>query len=165
MSLETAQQYLTDLGHGDDVIVTPESVETGTVEQAAAALGVDPARIAKTLSFRGTEPDTAILVVMAGDARVHNGAFKRAFGTKAHMLHGDEVERLTGHQPGGVCPFANPPSARVYLDTSLQRFATVYPACGNDHSAIELPCEELARVTGDPQWVTVSTVAPPATGA
>lgn len=158
MSLETAQQYLAERGHGDDVIVTPQSVVTATVEEAAAALGVEPARIAKTLSFRGPEPDTAILVVMAGDARVHNSSFKRTFGVKAHMLRGDEVEHLTGHQPGGVCPFANPPAATVYLDTSLQRFTTVYPACGNDHSAIELNCAELERVTGGPQWVTVSTL-------
>lgn len=165
MSLETARQYLADHGHGDDVIVTPESVGTATVEDAAAALGVEPARIAKTLSFRGPDPDTAILVVMAGDARVHNGPFRRTFGVKAHMLHGEEVERLTGHRPGGVCPFANPPSARVYLDTSLQRFTTVYPACGNDHSAIELSCAELERVTGGPQWVTVSTAGSSASGA
>lgn len=159
MSLETARRYLAERGHVDDVIVTPESVGTATVEAAAAALGVEPARIAKTLSFRGPEPDTAILVVMAGDARVQNGSFKRTFGVKAHMLHGDEVEHLTGHRPGGVCPFANPPAARVYLDTSLQRFTTVFPACGNDHSAIELSCAELERVTGRPQWVTVSAVA------
>jgi Uncharacterized conserved protein len=161
MSLETAQQYLAERGHGDDVMVTPPSVATATVEAAAAALGVEPARIAKTMSFRGAEPDTAILVVLAGDARVHNGSFKRTFGVKAHMLRGDEVEHLTGHRPGGVCPFANPPSARVYLDTSLQRFETVYPACGDDHSVIELSCAELARVTGGPQWVTVSTVGAP----
>ncbi|GAA4626498.1 YbaK/EbsC family protein [Cellulomonas oligotrophica] len=154
MSLDLARAHLARFGRADDVIVTERS--SATVELAAQALGVEPARIAKTLSFRGPEPGTALLVVVAGDARVDNAAFRAAFGVKARMLGGDEVEELTGHAPGGVCPFGNPPSATVRLDTSLQRFASVFPACGDAASAIELTCDELAHVTGDPGWVTVS---------
>lgn len=154
MSLEIARTHLAAHGRADDIVVTTES--SATVELAAAALGVEPARIAKTLSFRGPAPDTAILVVMAGDSRLDNAAFKREFGLKASMLKGDDVERLTGHEPGGVCPFGNPGSATVHLDTSMRRFASVFPACGTGNSAIELSCEELERVTDAAPWVTVS---------
>ena len=156
MSLETARAHLAAYGRDGDVIETAHS--SATVELAAAALGVEPQRIAKTLSFRGVFPDTAILVVAAGDARVDNAAFKAAFGLKARMLVADEVLRLTGHEPGGVCPFGNPPAATVYLDTSLQRFATVFPACGNAASAIELTCDELAELGQAEGWVTVTTI-------
>ncbi|MBN9375946.1 MAG: YbaK/EbsC family protein [Cellulomonas sp.] len=156
MSLETARAHLASYGRADDVIETARS--SATVELAAAALGVEPRRIAKTLSFRGASPETAILVITAGDARVDNAAFKAAFGLKARMLVADEVLRLTGHEPGGVCPFGNPPAATVYLDTSLQRFDTVFPACGSAASAIELTCEEL-RVLGRAHgWVAVTTI-------
>lgn len=154
MSLDSARAHLAAFGRDQDVIRAVGS--SATVELAAQALGVAPQRIAKTLSFRGADPGTALLVVVAGDARVDNAAFKAAFGVKARMLAGDEVPRLTGHEPGGVCPFANPPSARVYLDTSLQRFATVFPACGDAASAIELTCDELAALGGATGWVTVT---------
>lgn len=154
MSLEIARAHLAAHGRAEDIVVTTES--SATVELAAAALGVEPARIAKTLSFRGPEPDTAVLVVMTGDARLDNAAFKREFGLKASMLKGDDVERLTGHEPGGVCPFGNPETASVHLDTSLRRFASVFPACGTGNSAIELTCEELEKVTDGAPWVTVS---------
>ncbi|RLV55329.1 YbaK/EbsC family protein [Aeromicrobium phragmitis] len=154
MSLETARAHLEAFSRGDDVVVTAES--SATVELAAAALGVDPERIAKTLSFRAAEPNAAILVVLAGDARLDNAAFKRTFAVKASMLKGDDVERLTGHAPGGVCPFANPPGAAVYLDTSLRRFASVFPACGSANSAIEVTCDELEKLAGTTDWVTVS---------
>ncbi len=156
MSLETARAHLAGYGRADDVIETARS--SATVELAAAALGVEPRRIAKTLSFRGVSPETAILVVTAGDARVDNAAFKAAFGFKARMLVADEVLRLTGHEPGGVCPFGNPPAATVFLDTSLQRFDTVFPACGNAASAIELTCDELAELGRAAGWVTVTTL-------
>ena len=156
MSLETARAHLAGYGRADDVIETARS--SATVELAAAALGVEPRRIAKTLSFRGVSPETAILVVTAGDARVDNAAFKAAFGLKARMLAADEVLRLTGHEPGGVCPFGNPPAATVFLDTSLQRFDTVFPACGNAASAIELTCDELAELGRAAGWVTVTTL-------
>lgn len=163
MSLDTARAHLARFGLADAVIVTERS--SATVELAAAALGVEPARIAKTLSLRGAEAGSAILVVLAGDARLDNAAFKRAFGTKPRMLAGDEVERLTGHAPGGVCPFGNPDAARVYLDTSLRRFATVFPACGDAASAIELTCDRLAEVAGAAGWVAVSTLPATADGA
>ena len=156
MSLETARAHLAGYGRAGDVIETAHS--SATVELAAAALGVAPQRIAKTLSFRGPSPETAILVVAAGDARVDNAAFKAAFGLKARMLAADEVLSLTGHEPGGVCPFGNPPAATVYLDTSLQRFDTVFPACGSAASAIELTCDELALLGGARGWVTVTTI-------
>ncbi len=154
MSLDRARDHLAQFGRADDVIVTDHS--SATVELAAQALGVAPQRIAKTLSFRGTEPGTAILVVLAGDARLDNAGFKQAFGLKARMLGGEEVERLTGHEPGGVCPFGNPESATVWLDTSLQRFESVFPAAGDAASAIELTCDELETVARPAGWVTVS---------
>lgn len=156
MSLESARAHLDGYGRGGDIIETARS--SATVELAAAALGVAPKRIAKTLSFRGPAPQTAILVVAAGDARVDNAAFKAAFGLKARMLAGDEVPLLTGHEPGGVCPFGNPPAATVYLDTSLRRFETVFPACGSAASAIELTCDELAHLGRSAGWVTVTTI-------
>lgn len=156
MSIERARAHLAVFGRDGDVIETAQS--SATVELAAAALGVAPQRIAKTLSFRGAEPGTAILVVAAGDARVDNAAFKAAFGVKARMLAGDEVLTLTGYEPGGVCPFGNPPAATVHLDTSLQRFDTVFPACGNAASAIELTLDDLATLGGSTGWVTVTTI-------
>ncbi len=154
MSLERAREHLDRYGLGDAIRVTERS--SATVALAAEALGVAPERIAKTLSFRAAEPGHAVLVVMAGDARVDNAAFRAAFGVKARMLAGDEVEALTGYPPGGVCPFGNPVTATVHLDTSLRRFATVFPACGTAASAVELTCERLEEVTGGAPWVTVS---------
>lgn len=129
---------------------------TATVELAAEAFGVEGARIAKTLSFRGGEPGTCVLVVTAGDARVHSGDFKRAVGLKGTMLTADEVPELTGHPVGGVCPFANPETATVYLDTSLRRFSTVFPACGSPNSAIEVTPEDLFTLAEAESWITVT---------
>lgn len=154
MSLELARAHLARFGRADDVIVTERS--SATVELAAAALGVERARIAKTLSFRDGDSDAALLVVLAGDARLDNAAFKRTFGFKARMLSGDDVERLTGHAPGGVCPFGNPEGTRVALDVSLRRFASVFPACGSPASAIELTCDDLESVTAPSTWVDVA---------
>lgn len=156
MSIDTAREHLARFGRDGDIIETAQS--SATVELAALALGVEPRRIAKTLSLRGAEPDTAILVVVAGDGRLDNAGFKGVFGIKPRMLAGDEIERLTGHAPGGVCPFGNPPAASVYLDTSLQRFDTVFPACGNAASAIELTCADLEHISGAAGWVTVASL-------
>jgi len=154
MSIESVQDFLSEHGRGGDIRRTDGS--SATVAEAAAAFGVEPARIAKTLSFRGDSPDTCVLVVMAGDARTDNAAFKARFGRKATMLKADEVEALTGHPVGGVCPFANPESATVFLDTSLKRFDTVFPAAGSPDSAIELTPAELEELSGATAWVTVS---------
>ena len=126
---------------------------SATVELAAQTLGVRPARIAKTLSFALGEG--CMLVVAAGDARVDNRKFKDAFSMKAKMLAPDEVERLTGSEVGGVCPFALPEGTPVYLDVSLKRFATVFPACGITNSAMEVTCDELFRYSRATAWVDV----------
>lgn len=157
MSIESVQDFLSEHGRGGDIRRTDGS--SATVAEAAAAFGVEAARIAKTLSFRGDSPDTCVLVVMAGDARTDNAAFKARFGRKATMLKADEVEALTGHPVGGVCPFANPESAAVFLDTSLKRFDTVFPAAGSADSAIELTPAELEVLSGATAWVTVSRLA------
>ncbi len=156
MSLESVREHLAAHGRDGDIRQTDGS--SATVAEAAAAFGVEAARIAKTLSFRGDTSDTAILVVMAGDARTDNAAFKATFGRKASMLKADEVERLTGHPVGGVCPFANPSTATIYLDTSLKRFRTVFPAAGSPDSAIELTPGELEELSGAAGWVTVSRI-------
>lgn len=153
MSVESVKEYLAARGRTD---VLESSESTATVALAAAAFGVEPERIAKTLSFRGIEPGSCVLVVTAGDARVNSGDFKRAVGLKGKMLTADEVEELTGHPVGGVCPFDNPPGATVYLDTSLQRFETVFPACGSANTAIEVTPEELFSLAEAKDWVTVT---------
>lgn len=131
-------------------------VSSATVELAAAALKCEPARIAKTLSFY--TPDGAILVVMAGDARVDNPKFKAQFNTKAKMLSPDDAENLIGHAVGGVCPFAVNDGVRVYLDGSLKRFETVYPACGSSNSGIGLSIGELEKYSNSCGWVDVSKI-------
>ncbi|MGJ9412123.1 YbaK/EbsC family protein [Aeromicrobium sp. CF4.19] len=156
MSIESARAHLARFGREGDVIETSGS--SATVELAAAELGVEPARIAKTLAFYGAEEGTSILVVAAGDVRVDNAAFKRTFGLKARMLRTEDVERLTGHAPGGVCPFANPEVASVHLDESLHRFGTLFPAVGNAASAIELSPQEISEVAGAIGWVSVTKV-------
>lgn len=160
MSIESARAHLARFGRDGDVVETSGS--SATVELAAAELGVEPARIAKTLGFYGREPGTSILVVAAGDARVDNAAFKATFGIKARMLKADDVETLTGHAIGGVCPFANPDTAAVHLDESLRRFASVFPAVGNAASAIELTPDELEVVAEPVGWVSVTKQPPPA---
>lgn len=161
MSETTARAHLEQFGRGDDVLVLPAS--SATVELAAAAVGVDPARIAKTLSLYSADGDAAILVVAAGDARLNSGDFKRAFGHKGRFLAAGDVGRLTGHEPGGVCPFANPASTRVFLDESLRRFDTVYPAAGGPNTAIELTIADLERLSGAEGWVSVTRLPNAAT--
>lgn len=152
MSIEQVRAFFAEVGRADEI--QEFEVSSATVELAAAALDVEPARIAKTLSFH-SEDEGCILVVAAGDAKVDSSKFKREFSIKAKMLKPDEVFLLTGHAVGGVCPFANPDGARTYLDISLQRFETVFPACGSSNSAIELTCEELFQFADGLQWVDV----------
>ena len=153
MSFERASQFLHSQGYGDRIIVLKES--SATVAEAAAALGTDPDRIAKTLSFKlGEDP---ILVVTAGDAKIDNSKYKHFFGMKAKMLTPEEAVERIGHAVGGVCPFALPEDVKTYLDLSLRRFDTVFPAVGSAASAIELTCDQLERCCGKNfvQWVDV----------
>lgn len=151
MSMERARAHLEKYGLQDRIQEFTES--SATVELAAQRLGVEPARIAKTLSFK--VDDHAILIVAAGDVKIDNPKYKAAFHTKAKMLAHDEVEELTGHMVGGVCPFGVKEGVEVYLDESLKRFTTVFPAVGTAASAIELTIPELERVSCFCQWVDV----------
>lgn len=152
MGFEKVKSYLNSLGCKGKALEFETS--SATVELAAQAVGVIPARIAKTLSFKRGEG--CILVVAAGDARIDNTKFKAAFGLKAKMLTADEVIHFTGHAVGGVCPFAIESSqVEIFLDQSLKRFSTVYPACGSSNSAIELTCEELFLYAKASEWVDV----------
>ncbi|MEF9969756.1 MAG: YbaK/EbsC family protein [Ruthenibacterium sp.] len=151
MSVETVKEYLKQWNL--DTRVQEFDVSSATVELAAEALHCEGARIAKTLSF--ALGDAAILIVTAGDAKIDNTKYKAQFGTKAKMLSYDDVAAKTGHTVGGVCPFAILPDVAVYLDASLRRFATVYPACGSANSAIELTPTELETCVPNAQWVDV----------
>ena len=156
MSVETVKSYLEAFGLGDKVQELGES--SATVELAARALGVEPARIAKTLSFLTGEGP--VLVVAAGEVKVDNAKYKAFFHQKAKMLSPQEALDLVGHPVGGVCPFAVKEGVRVYLDESLRRFETVFPACGSGNSAIELTLPELEQASGFLQWVDVCKKAP-----
>lgn len=151
MSIERARAYLQQYGIGDRIRELPTS--SATVALAAQALGCAPQRIAKTLSFLVEEK--AILIVTAGDMKIDNGKYKKQFGTKAKMLSPDQVTELIGHAVGGVCPFGVKEGVRVYLDESLKRFETVFPACGSGNSAIELTIPELEKYSGFESWVDV----------
>ena len=151
MSLDRVKAYFAALGMEDRVRVL--EVSSATVDLAAAALGCEPCRIAKSLAFR--TPEGAVLVVAAGDARIDNPKYKAQFGCKATMLTPDETLSLIGHAVGGVCPFAVNAGVRVYLDQSLKRFDTVFPACGSGNSAIELSIPELEQYSGFIGWVDV----------
>ena len=152
MSISRVREYLRPLGLDGRILEFP--VSSATVELAAQAAGVIPARIAKSLSFM--LPDGPILVVAAGDAKVDNPRFKAQFHVKAKMLGHDEVGALIGHDVGGVCPFALNDGVRTFLDASLKRFDTVFPACGSANSAIELTPGELASAAqGFQGWVDV----------
>ena len=151
MAIERVRAYFKTFGAEDRILEFP--VSSATVALAAEALGCEPARIAKTLSFASGE--SCILVVAAGDAKVDNAKFKARFSMKAKMLSPEDAERLVGHAVGGVCPFAVNEGIPVYLDESLRRFQTVYPACGSSNSAIELTLEELERFSGAQAWVDV----------
>ena len=152
MSIDLVREYLTPLGLGEKILEFETS--SATVDLAAQAAGVIPARIAKSLSLM--LPDGPILVVTAGDARIDNPRFKAQFHTKARMLGHDEVSERIGHDVGGVCPFAIREDVRVWLDVSLKRFDSVFPACGSANSAIELTCDQLEAAAQNFQgWVDV----------
>ena len=151
MSLEAVKAYLAPFGMADRVREFP--VSSATVALAAEALNCAPGRIAKTLSF--LVRDVPILIVAAGDARIDNAKYKARFGTKAKMLAPEDAEKLIGHAVGGVCPFAVNEGVTAYLDESLKRFDTVFPACGSSNSAIELTPAELEVVSQSAAWVDV----------
>ena len=151
MSLEKAKAYLAEKGYADHVIELEDS--SATVQLAAQALGVEPGMIAKTRSFLIGEE--AILILTEGTARVDNRKYKDTFHMKAKMIPFEEVEKWIGHAPGGVCPFGIKEGVKVYLDESLKQFDTVYPAAGNDHSAVKLTIAELEEVAGAVGWVDV----------
>lgn len=152
MSIDKVKAYFRQFGMEDRV--QEFDVSSATVTLAAQALHCEPCRIAKTLSF--LVADGPVLVVAAGDAKIDNPKYKAQFGMKAKMLSPEEAESLIGHAVGGVCPFAVNEGVRVYLDASLRRFETVFPACGSSSSAIELTIPELERYSGMTAWVDVS---------
>ena len=143
MSIAAVREYFAQFGMADQVLEFETS--SATVELAAQAVGVIPARIAKSLSFK--VDGKAILIIAAGDAKVDNAKFKAHFHTKAKMLTPEEVTELVGHAIGGVCPFAIKEGVEVYLDESMRRFETVFPAAGSSNSAIQLTCEQLEQYT------------------
>ena len=151
MAIEQTREDLRRWGAAERILELPES--SATVELAAQALHCLPAHIAKTLAFRAKEQ--VLLIVMAGDARVDNKKYKSLFGAKAAMLPYDQTEEAVGHAPGGVCPFGRKAGIPVYLDVSLRRFSTVYPACGSANSAIALTIPELERYAEAADWVDV----------
>lgn len=152
MSIETGRAYLTRKGYGERIMEF--AVSSATVELAAQAVGCEGARIAKTLSFAVGEG--CVLIVCAGDAKIDNSKFKQFFHCKATMLSPERVEAFTGHTVGGVCPFGiEREDVTTYLDLSLQRFETVYPAAGNAASAVRLSCEELYDLANAAGWIDV----------
>lgn len=151
MSIERVKEYFQS--YGIENRIQEFEVSSATVELAAAALSCDPARIAKTLSF--LVEDHAVLIVAAGDAKVDNAKYKARFHTKAKMLSPEQVVELVGHAVGGVCPFGVKEGVEVYLDMSMKRFETMFPACGSSNSAIELTIPELEECSGHAGWVDV----------
>lgn len=152
MSLQSVKDHFKKWNRDSDIMEFDTS--SATVDMAAEAIGVLPARIAKTLSFRG-EGDHAILVVAAGDAKIDNKKFRNTFHMKARMLSAEEVVEQTGHVIGGVCPFGLANDLDVYLDVSMKRFDTLFPACGSTNSAIELTCDEIFEYSGAKNWIDV----------
>ena len=151
MAIEAVKEYFAQFGMAERV--REFDVSSATVELAAQALGCEPCRIAKTLSF--LVDDHAILIVTAGDAKIDNPKYKTQFGVKAKMLSPEDAETMVGHAVGGVCPFGIREGVTVYLDESLKRFTTVFPACGSGNSAIELTIPELEQYSGYVSWVDV----------
>ncbi len=154
MAIDKVRVHLAQFGAQDRILEFETS--SATVELAAAAAGVEPARIAKTLSFDVS--GEVVLLVCAGDVKVKSGKFKAHFGVKPKMLEFSSVEARVGHAVGGVCPFGVNSGVKVYLDNSLKRFETVFPAAGSDNSAIELTCGELEEFSGALEWVDVCEV-------
>ena len=154
MSIEKVKKVFADFGIENRILEF--DVSSATVALAAEALGCEPQRIAKTLSFMCA--DKPILIVAAGDAKIDNPKYKAQFGTKAKMLTPDEAVSLIGHAVGGVCPFAVNDGVEIYLDESLKRFETVFPACGSSNSAIEMTIAELERYSGSSAWIDVCKI-------
>ncbi|MCF0229033.1 MAG: YbaK/EbsC family protein [Parasporobacterium sp.] len=152
MAFDKASEYLEKKGYKDRVMQF--EVSSATVELAAEAVGTDPARIAKSLTFMVDEKP--VMILCAGDAKVNNSKFKGFFHTKAKMLTPEQVHDLIGHDIGGVCPFGINEGVTVYLDESLKRFDIVYPACGSSSSAVRLSIPELEEVSGFTQWADVT---------
>ncbi|MBP1926985.1 prolyl-tRNA editing enzyme YbaK/EbsC (Cys-tRNA(Pro) deacylase) [Sedimentibacter acidaminivorans] len=151
MSIEKVREYLKQYNREEDILEMESS--TATVELAAQALGTAPARIAKSLSFQYGE--SAMIIVVAGDAKIDNKKFKNEFGFKAKMLSPEDAIKFTGHAVGGVCPFALPNDVKVFLDESMKRFETMFPACGSSNSAIELTLGELEEYSISLKWINV----------
>ena len=151
MSIERVREYFRSFGMEERILEFP--VSSATVELAAQAVGCQPARIAKTLSF--LVDGQAVLIVTAGDAKVDNAKFKAYFHTKAKMLAPEQVTELIGHAIGGVCPFGVKDGVRVFLDESMKRFATVFPAAGSSNSAIEMTMTDLETYSGFEAWVDI----------
>lgn len=149
MGVEKVRNYLKEFGLEDRVLEFDKS--SATVEEAAIAVGCQPAHIAKTMSF--LQKEGPILVVLAGDIRLNNQKYKKNFKQKAKMIPFDEVEGYIGHPPGGVCPFALPEGVKVYLDLSLKQYETVYPAAGTGNSAVRLSPEELQKACPGAEWI------------
>ena len=154
MSIEKVREYFKK--NNMENRIKEFEVSSATVELAAKAVNCEPARIAKTLSFKIDEKP--ILIVVAGDAKIDNHKYKERYGKKAKMLTHEEVLNLIGHPVGGVCPFAIKDGVKVYLDESLKRFKTIYPACGSSNSAIELSIEELEKYSNYSSWVDVCKI-------
>ena len=151
MSITAARAYLAERGYADKI--QEFDVSSATVALAAEALHCEPARIAKTLAFLVGEE--SILIVAAGDIKIDNPRYKAQFGAKAKMIPVEELNERIGHEIGGVCPFGIRDGVRVYLDESLKRFTTVFPACGSANSAIELTIPELESLSGYTAWIDV----------
>ena len=152
MSIEKVRPYLEGFGIADRIQEFP--VSSATVDLAAVALGVEGKRIAKSMSFKVNEEP--IIVVVAGDMKIDNAKYKAEFHVKAKMLSFEEACEMTGHAPGGVCPFALPENVKVYLDVSMQRFPTMFPAAGSSNSAVEMTCAEMEKYSSNFQrWVDV----------
>lgn len=156
MAIEKVREYFRRFGIEDRI--REFEVSSATVELAAVAVGTEPARICKTLSFKKPEGG-CILIQTAGDSKVNNGKFKRQFGFKAKMLTANEVEEYTGHAVGGVCAFAiERDDVDIYADVSMKRFDTVFPACGSSNSAAEFTCDELEKYTNTIEWIDVCKI-------
>lgn len=151
MAFDKAKEHLEKFGFGDRIRVLEQS--SATVELAAAALGCEPARIAKSLTFM--TGDGPIMIVTAGDVKIDNAKYKAQFGVKAKMLTPAEVDELIGHSVGGVCPFGINSGVRVFLDDSLKRFERVFPACGSGNTAVDLSVAELEKCSGCEKWIDV----------
>ena len=151
MSLERARKYLEKFKLEDRIMEFTES--SATVEEAAKAIGCKESEIAKTLSF--IIEDKPILIVVAGDCKIDNSKYKQEFGKKAKMISYEEVEKLIGHKVGGVCPFGINENVTVYLDNSLKRFKTIYPAFGESNTAVKLTIEELEKTSNYKKWIDV----------